>query len=193
MKQLIIFFSFLMMIFSSKAIVHDISVNSNSFSPNSITNVQVGDVIRWTLDGGSHTTTSVSVPAGASTWDYTFSGIGDTFDYTVTVAGSYSYKCNFHGGMTGTFTALVLGVENNKDVALFSVFPSLFNNFINVTHPFKTSIVLIDVYGKLVYFSEVSQTEQTIISSSELDKGLYILVMKTSNNIVEKRKIVKVD
>jgi len=47
----------------------------------------IGDTIIWTLIEGTHTTTSTLVPAGAATWDYTFTGVSDTYTYVITVPG----------------------------------------------------------------------------------------------------------
>ena len=69
-------------------------------------NVKVGDVIHWTWVSGIHTTTSLSVPAGAASWSAGLAKSGDFFDYTVTATGSYSYQCDIHPAqMQGTFTA----------------------------------------------------------------------------------------
>jgi len=82
-----------------------VDVMNNFFDPADFT-VQVGDVIKWTLMESMHTTTSNSIPSGAASWDYTFSGIGDSFIYEVTEVGFYNYECLFHPGMNGSFTAL---------------------------------------------------------------------------------------
>ncbi len=67
-----------------------------------------GDTVVWTLDSAAvatHTTTSTLVPAGASTWDHTFTGAGDTFSYVISVDGVYEYHCTFHPTtMMGSFS-----------------------------------------------------------------------------------------
>lgn len=82
-----------------------VNVLDLSFNPADAV-VTVGDYVTWTLVAGSHTTTSNTIPAGATAWDYTFSSIGDTYTYEVTVAGTYNYECLFHPGMEGSFTAV---------------------------------------------------------------------------------------
>lgn len=67
----------------------------------------VGDTIRWRLIEGNHNVVSISVPTGASTFNYTFTGINDTYDYVVTVNGVYRYECTFHQGMVGSFSTIV--------------------------------------------------------------------------------------
>ncbi|OGU75797.1 MAG: hypothetical protein A2V93_06155 [Ignavibacteria bacterium RBG_16_34_14] len=96
MKKLSLLFLFVVFFFTGvKATTINVSVNSFSFSP-PFFSAQVGDTITWTLVAGSHTTTSTSVPAGAATWDYTFTGPGDTYSYVVQVEGVYEYWCGIH-------------------------------------------------------------------------------------------------
>lgn len=47
-----------------------------------------------------------SLPAGAATWNSPMTAASATFDYKVTVAGTYNYWCTLHApNMAGTFTA----------------------------------------------------------------------------------------
>jgi hypothetical protein len=106
-------------------------VQNFQFSPSTL-NVSVGDVIRWVWLTGTHTTTSVTIPVGAATWDSPMDVTHTAFDYTVTKPGAYSYQCTFHAflGMTATFTAsgslpiilsnFVVGTQNNKPLIYWS-------------------------------------------------------------------------
>ncbi|GAB4285946.1 MAG: hypothetical protein Kow0098_00540 [Ignavibacteriaceae bacterium] len=80
---------------SVSAAVINVSVDNFFFSPGSF-DAAVGDTVVWTLISGTHTTTSTSVPPGAPTWNYQFTGPGDTFSYVITVPGVYEYICTFH-------------------------------------------------------------------------------------------------
>lgn len=194
MKTLVLstlfFFSAFVSSAQSSAAIHNVSVNSNNFSPSTLTDVQVGDIIRWTLNGGSHTTTSVSIPAGAATWDYTFSGAGDTFDYTVTEEGTYTYECRFHGGMTGSFATSLVGLSNQNST-IFSTFPVPFNDFIIINHPVNTGVKLIDTYGRVIFTEDASSKEVTGIDTYHLDKGIYILILKNTDGTVTTKKVLK--
>ena len=97
MKKLILLFVSFVIFLSINGFAEtiNVSVNDTFFDPVSFS-VQVGDTIIWTLVSGSHTTTSTSVPAGAASWDYTFTGPGDTFSYIVQVEGVYEYWCATH-------------------------------------------------------------------------------------------------
>lgn len=93
---------------SSFAVKHIIHVGNYYFNPSSLSNVNAGDTVRWVWDNGSHTTTSTSVPAGASTWDEPINSSSTSYEYYPTVAGTYNYKCTPHAsmGMTGSFTVI---------------------------------------------------------------------------------------
>ncbi|MBA2248987.1 MAG: T9SS type A sorting domain-containing protein [Chitinophagaceae bacterium] len=104
-KILPVLFCFLF--FKSQAVIQNVSVSSFQFTPATFT-VTVGDVVHFIWVNGGHTTTSLTVPAGAATWNAVLNGSAGntTFDYTVTQAGNYSFQCNIHpGSMQGTFTA----------------------------------------------------------------------------------------
>src|SRR5665213_859720 len=88
----------------ARATVITVTVASNSFSPASF-NAVVGDTIEWVWAGGTHTTTSTSVPAGAATWNHPMTSSNTTFQYVVTIAGTYNYWCAIHTTMMeGTIT-----------------------------------------------------------------------------------------
>ncbi len=104
MKKLLLPFLCLFFL-KSQATIWPVNVSNFQFAPASL-NVKVGDVIHWVWVSGFHTTTSLSVPAGAASWFGSLTTSGDFFDYTVTATGSYSYQCDNHPLlMQGTFTA----------------------------------------------------------------------------------------
>lgn len=75
-------------------------VTGQKFDPKSAT-VKVGQVVAWkNTDSIAHNVTfdghdDITNPNMSA---------GDTFMVKFTTAGSYSYKCTFHDGMTGTIT-----------------------------------------------------------------------------------------
>ncbi len=102
--------------FASAATIN-VTVGDFYFDPISF-DAAAGDTVVWTLDSSAvatHSTTSTSVPSGASTWDHTFSGVGDTYSYVISVEGVYEYHCSFHPAiMMGSFsTALPLPLYEN--------------------------------------------------------------------------------
>jgi len=81
-----------------------ITVNVSDFQFKAKTvNAVVGDVIMWVWVNGKHTTTSVTIPAAAAKWNKPIDATHLRFSYTLKVAGTYKYQCNFHFsiGMVG--------------------------------------------------------------------------------------------
>lgn len=189
---LIAAFSF---VFSVDATVHDISVSNNTFTPSSGT-FSVGDTVRFTLTAGNHTTTSVSVPNGAATWNYTFpNGLGTTFEYKITVVGSYSYKCSFHNGMVGSFEAIdnTAGIIQEKEINSFlKASPNPFKGKISIPNKTANSIEIRNILGEKVKTISVDTDEKlSHIDLSDLKKGVYFYVLKQDELILESRKIIK--
>ncbi len=106
MKKVCTLITTLLILNASFATTHVINVSNYQFSPSTV-NVAVGDIVKWVWVEGSHTTTSVDIPAGAATWDNPMTKTSTSFSYTITVAGTYNYKCRPHAafGMLGTITA----------------------------------------------------------------------------------------
>lgn len=93
-----------------------IQVVNVAFKPKTV-NAKVGDTIRWIWKAGKHTTTSTSVPTGATTWNKPIDSAHKRFTYILKVAGTYQYQCNFHFqfGMVGTLKvtkALTAGLSS---------------------------------------------------------------------------------
>ncbi len=84
----------------TSVVTGDIGMAGSSFSPSAFT-VKVGTAVKWTNnDKTSHTVTSND----GTTFNSGTIAVGASFSFTPTVAGSFLYHCNFHGGMTGTLT-----------------------------------------------------------------------------------------
>jgi plastocyanin len=83
-----------------------VGVQDFSFNPSALPNVQLGDTIRWEWISGSHTTTSMTIPGGASAWNSPITSVNPSYEYVPAVPGLYNYKCtpHFAMGMTATFT-----------------------------------------------------------------------------------------
>jgi len=78
-----------------------VDISGFQFVPRDIT-INVGDTVTWTnSDSVIHTATSTSGPASFDTGNIPS---GQSRSVTFTVAGSYTYFCEIHPGMTGTVT-----------------------------------------------------------------------------------------
>jgi plastocyanin len=73
---------------------------SDVFTPAGLT-VTAGDSVTWTWHGGEHSVTS----AGAEPFDSGSLSAG-SFSHTFATAGTFSYLCIWHPGMTGSITVL---------------------------------------------------------------------------------------
>jgi plastocyanin len=125
------------------ATVFKIGVSNFQFTPK-IVNAKVGDTILWMWKEGSHTTTSLTIPVGARTWNSPLDASHTKFRYILRVAGTYQYKCtpHFSLGMKGKINVtaalaadlnsfsisdeaidaiLTWKTGSSKDVAYFSV------------------------------------------------------------------------
>lgn len=70
------------------------------FQPPSRT-VKVGDVVRWTFEGDTHTVTSGTSGVPDDRFDSGFEVPGGSFQVTFDRAGTFSYFCRIHSQMTG--------------------------------------------------------------------------------------------
>jgi plastocyanin len=78
--------------------VREVNMSNTSFLPSQVT-ITAGTTVKWT-NGSSmpHTVTSSSGLFNQHL------NVGETFSYTFTTAGSYSYTCTLHPGMDGVVT-----------------------------------------------------------------------------------------
>ena len=191
---------FLFVLTGIHAATYTVNVSNFAFSPSSLPNVFVGDTIKWVWVSGSHTTTSVSVPAGATTWDSPMNSTTTTFAYRITVAGTYSYKCSMHSSMTGSFTATASSGIESLSAPGFSL--SLYPNPVveqatvriqsdKATHG---EIRLYDMLGKTVLTRTVELTpgeNDYNLALEEFHKGLYLIELSTDGKHMVTGKILK--
>jgi plastocyanin len=80
---------------STSATGTDVTIQSNSFNPDSLT-IKVGDTVTWTnKDSYDHTVTS-----DTAAFDSGGIASGATFSFTFNAEGTYSYHCSIHTSMT---------------------------------------------------------------------------------------------
>jgi plastocyanin len=80
-------------------ITHDVIVDDNFFSPQSIA-IVLGEIVRFNWVGGGHSTTS-DATSGADSWNSGVIGAGSTFDVEIQNPGTHNYYCIPHGGQGG--------------------------------------------------------------------------------------------
>ncbi|MGD0036355.1 MAG: T9SS type A sorting domain-containing protein [Bacteroidota bacterium] len=137
-----------------------------TYSPNSL-NVSIGDTVNWQGDFSMHPLSSTSVPVGASSFHQ---ASGSVFTYSVTVAGTYLYQCDFHSslGMTGSFTASkATDIEKDRT----SLRPDAFKLGQNFPNPFNpTTTISFDIpfqtYVSIKIYNLIGQEVATIMSGN---------------------------
>ncbi|MEW5995618.1 MAG: cupredoxin family copper-binding protein [Candidatus Zixiibacteriota bacterium] len=78
---------------------NSVNIQNYAFSPSSIT-VSVGTTVTWTnMDAVIHTATSTGGPTSFDSGNLLQ---GQSWSYTFSQAGTYTYKCTPHPYMTGT-------------------------------------------------------------------------------------------
>jgi plastocyanin len=183
--------------FSASATTWTVEVKNNVFQNNPAV-VEVGDVILWVWVEGSHTTTSVSVPSGAASWNSPMNASSTAFDYTITTEGSYSYHCSFHPNMTATFQAVT--TTSVSPTSFENVFEAAVNNNIvtvkyGVAANSRVTMALYDLTGKAVQRTnsvEVGTGVQTQdIPVSSLPPGMYFVVAQINNQRKTERIVIR--
>ncbi len=105
-KTFTLFIALLIAGFIQAQTTHNITVQSNSFTPNNLT-IEVGDEVVWTNIGGNHNVngTLATFPSNPEGFGNSV-GAGWTFSHTFTLSGTYDYRCDphFSSGMTGVIT-----------------------------------------------------------------------------------------
>lgn len=191
-------------LFSANATIHTILVGQGggfTFSPSTLS-VAVGDTVRFSWVNGFHTTVDTQIPTGALKWESAITDNVKQFDYKVTVAGNYQYKCGPHGssGMTGSFSATVTGV-NDQFTAIkssFTLSPNPATEQANLQFSsqtdFKGYVRIFDAVGNLVKEEKIKvQVGENAISlnTSQLKAGLYYLNLFDKNDSFLAQKFIK--
>jgi plastocyanin len=169
------------------------STLANEFFPDAVT-AQVGDVIQFILAGGTHNVTGMSIPGGASPMaSGNMSTPGQQYNYTVTVAGTYTFQCTLHAGMTGTATVSAVGINDpNVGNLLTSVYPSPFKDKVTVKYSGIEKIEFVNIVGELVKTIEIETQEGKMdVYFDMLPAGIYFYRTYKEGIIVETRKIAK--
>jgi len=182
----------------SSAVTHVISQSGFSFSPIGLS-CNVGDVIRWEWSGGSHTTTSASVPQGAATWDSDLDAGTPSFEYTVQVAGTYAYFCAIHvqSNMVGAFMASAPAsiktiVNTNRDmtVGLEMGAKTLYIR-LDGGEAVNGAIKIYDITGKVaatIYEGNFGSEEKLYeYDGNALGRGIYFVRFEAGNKVVTRK------
>lgn len=190
-KSTLYFYCMAFLLCSSSAVFatqYSISVSNFQFSP-SIVYAFVGDTIVWNWVGGTHTTTSVSVPVGANTWNIPMTSANTTFQYVVKVAGTYDYVCTPHApGMAGQIVVhIALGMKKEKEKAFkISTYSTENNLSVSLTSAVVAhgQMAVYDLLGRIINKEkiEVSNGENRyVFDTRNLQRGIYFIKAEIGN------------
>lgn len=200
MKKLYFLFSLSAALITTTASAEVVRIMQSgfTFSPNAV-EVNVGDIIHFMYGNGVHTTTSLSVPAGAATWDAPLDAGNTSFEYEVVVAGNYGYHCAFHPNMVGAFTATapnsVEPVLTSDEAATFTAGVDFNTHSLHVAlnnfNPENAVLRLLDITGKeaaVLLNTQLGMGEQTYhFDMNGRIAGIYFLRLEQSGKIVTRK------
>lgn len=188
----LIFLAFV--VISSHATVISVAVMNSSFNPTTV-NASCGDTIRWTLQSNfSHTTTSTTIPVGASAWNAPINSTSTTFSYQVTVAGTYNYICTPHGFTGVIIVSCPSHVPQVITPKFTALFPNPCVNEITVQFSSIDHLIVTNAIGEqmLAYRIAASGTELKV-DVADLPKGLYFIRLMKDGQVITTRKFTKAD
>ena len=165
------------------ATIITVTVANFSFSPSSFS-ATVGDTVMWMWTAGSHTTTSLTVPAGAASWNNPMNSSNTMFNYVITQPGNYTYWCAIHTtSMEGSFTAkaaLGVPVVSNSVKDFVTVFPNpvsgMLNMHLNVSID-NEELIISDISGKEMLRQNPASIDNAI-NVSTWQKGVYFYSLR---------------
>jgi plastocyanin len=178
LKKSILLFAGLSFISLAQATKHIVTVQDFMFSPSTFS-ATVGDTVEWQWINGGHTTTSRAglIPVGAATWSNPMNSSSTTFEYVITVPGTYQYWCAIHTtAMEGTINVTTTAVPYVESfTTLASVYPnpasSQINFHLNTCAP-TNILTVIDIQGRVVLRKTLNDVDN-MIDVSEWSKGIY--------------------
>ncbi len=199
MKYLISLISFALISYTVDANIHIVTCQNNPvhFLPETFA-CEVGDTIQWTWVAGNHIVGPIDpsyIPGGAAMFIAPIDVNNQSFEYVVTVIGTYNYDCHpaTPHGETGSFiVSSVAGIQNDFSlINLTSAYPNpsdgkfqfvIDNSLLNQ----NCKLRILDFQGKLIYQSTISNAKSNI-ELSNIIKGTYFLEFDNGETIINKK------
>ena len=176
---------------------HIIHASNFVFTPSSITTVTVGDTIEWEWVEGGHTTTSTTIPSGAAAWDSPLTATNPSFEYKVTVPGTYDYHCTPHAtlGMTGSFIASPVGIPTTElQNSFLRIFPNPSTGQVNITWNGNLSgneeLSVLDISGKAIFTEPMPATSEIRLDLTGKNAGIYFVKFRSGEGIITRKLIL---
>lgn len=158
--------------------------NTMTFSPSNFT-ISLGDSVLWVWESGFHTTTSTSIPSGASTWDEVMSSSNTSFLYVPSVIGTYDYKCTPHApSMVASFTVISsTGLEEITASLKLEISPSVGDGVFEIENEYSLGedavLRVYNLEGQLILKKNLEESSELIDIRKEAS-GLYTIQLFTN-------------
>ena len=203
MKHLNFLISFALIALATNANIHIVTCQNNPvhFLPETFT-CEVGDTIQWTWVAGNHIVGPIDpsyIPNGGAMFNAPIDVNNQSFEYVVTVPGTYNYDCHpaTPHGETGSFIASsVAGIQNDiSRINLTAAYPNpsngkfqfvIDNSLLNQ----NCKLRIFDFQGKLIYQSPISNAKSDIELSNTI-KGTYFLEFNNGETIINRKIVVQ--
>ncbi len=169
------------------------TIATDIFIPSAV-NAVCGDTVKWVWVSGFHTTSSSSVPNGATLWNALLDANNLSFSYVVTVAGTYQYTC--HPGTTphmdGTITVTCGSAVPSISIKnVSSAYPNPFSDRFTIETPPQADMIIIsNLLGEKIKSFSV-RNRKAEVDAAGLNKGIYFYSIMKEGEILETRKIIK--
>jgi uncharacterized delta-60 repeat protein len=125
-------------------------------------------------------------------YDFGFTGVLQQTDGKVLATGATQNNITAYA-MIARFNSGVLGVDD-FDISNFGLYPNPANNIVYInlqnTNENIDSIAINDLLGKSVKKLENVGSKNTSFDVSDLEKGIYLVVINTENNLKQTKKLV---
>ena len=190
----------------ASATVWNVEVGGNSsqtpyYAPQFI-EIQVGDTVRWIFVSGVHNVTSISGPEPFASGNKTGnSNQSVVYSKVFTLTGTYNYQCTIADHSTTQFGSItVLDAVSIEPITTamntsWKVWPNPAQQAIHIQNlSYSTAtLILYDYTAKLIYTGTIAPHETIDWATIGLKTGIYILEMRTLDNIYRHKVIVETD
>jgi plastocyanin len=146
-----------------------VEVWNNYFNPNSIVAFE-GDTITWLWREGIHTTTSLTIPFMASSWDAEINAANKSFKYVIDRIGDYNYYCKNFGLIDNMSGFIFVAIPNfvKKEIAS-NFFQFLSRSKIELNNEVK-QVTILNYSGQNISYNKPQANQIELFQN-----GLYIV------------------
>ena len=200
MKLLLSFIAFATIISTAHATVVTITCQNtpSHFLPVTV-NAVVGDTIHWTWNAGGHVVGPINaskIPAGAVMFNAPIDASHHTFEYVVTVAGTYNYQCHPatpHGEPGYIVVSPVTGVQQYNNLSnLTLAYPNPCTDKFTVETTSADMICVLNIMGEKIKSVSLRNGQTKVqVDVAGLNAGIYFYSIIKEGIVVETRKLVK--